>query len=211
MSGLGAAMTGGNKGLFDDEPCARPREENDFYPTPSEVTAALMEKICGGLREYDVWEPACGDGQMARVIQFYVERMGVNVIATDLVDRGYGKGGENFLTASSSLAPAIITNPPFDIAEGFVRKAWMFPETRFLALLLKATFWHAGVTRGQLWRTHRPSMVLPITWRPDFMGLGRPLMDVCWNVWFKQHSLSTDYDLLFKPRYLLSIIDNRLL
>jgi hypothetical protein len=44
--------------------------------------------------EGEIWEPACGDGTMARVL----ERTGCPVIATDLYDRGYGKAGYDFLS-----------------------------------------------------------------------------------------------------------------
>jgi hypothetical protein len=40
-----------------------------------------------------IWEPCCGDGAMARVLEAH----GHHVVATDLVDRGYGETGRGFL------------------------------------------------------------------------------------------------------------------
>src|SRR6185369_10862163 len=64
----------------------------DFFPTPRWATFALMDN-----EPFDgeIWDPACGDGAMARVL---AER-GNAVIATDLYDRGYGEPGHDFLTA----------------------------------------------------------------------------------------------------------------
>lgn len=62
------------------------RVENDFYPTPEIATVLLLENE---KFEGEIWEPACGDGAMSTVI----ERYGYPVKSTDLIDRGYGRGG----------------------------------------------------------------------------------------------------------------------
>ena len=84
------------------------REANDFYPTPAWVTEALLNHV--PLRG-PVWEPCCGDGALARVI----EARGHAVVATDLGDRGYGTGGMDFFaqTAPPPGCQAIVTNPPY--------------------------------------------------------------------------------------------------
>jgi hypothetical protein len=55
----------------------------DFFPTPRWATFALIENeaISG-----DIWECACGDGAMSRVLA----ETGQAVRSTDLYDRGYG-------------------------------------------------------------------------------------------------------------------------
>ena len=62
------------------------RQDRDFYPTPAWPTEALLRwvRLPNG-----IWEPCCGDGAMARVL----ESQGHRVVGTDLVDRGYGEGG----------------------------------------------------------------------------------------------------------------------
>ena len=70
------------------------RQSHDFYPTPDWVTQALLKHVT--LRG-PVWEPCCGDGAMSRVL----ERAGHKVVATDLVDRGFGRGGVDFFECSS--------------------------------------------------------------------------------------------------------------
>ena len=78
----------------------------EFYPTPPEATRALLsvEHFEG-----DIWEPACGDGAISKVL----EEAGYSVISTDLINRGYGRGGQNFLKSTTPLARNIITNPPY--------------------------------------------------------------------------------------------------
>ena len=84
------------------------RRENDFYPTPAWVTEALLDSVT--LRG-SVWEPCCGDGAMARVFQ---DRE-LDVAASDLADRGYGRTGVDFLKAKGfpEGCQSMVTNPPY--------------------------------------------------------------------------------------------------
>lgn len=88
------------------------REKDDFYPTPPEGTAPLL-----AVERFDgpIWEPACGQGHMSRVL----EDAGHDVISTDLVHRGYGEGGVDFLMEWRPRAPNIVTNPPVQDGGGF--------------------------------------------------------------------------------------------
>lgn len=179
--GIGAAMAGGNP--------REGRQGADFYPTPDEVTEALLREV---RFTGPVWEPACGDGAMVRVIQ----RHGLEVIGTDLVDRGMG-GGVDFLGCRELLAPEIVTNPPFTLAERFIRHAHALgAET--VALVLKSTYWHAGGRTG-LFREHQPTMVYALNWRPDFLQKGAPTMECVWCVWRKGHWGATLFDVLERP------------
>lgn len=62
------------------------RQNEDYYATDPKAVELLLE-----LEEFseDVWEPACGEGHLAKVL----EEHGHRVRATDLIDRGYGVGG----------------------------------------------------------------------------------------------------------------------
>jgi hypothetical protein len=80
----------------------------DYYPTPDWVTQTLLRNVpLAG----PVWEPCCGDGAIARVLQ----GDGNQVIPTDLVDRGFGRGGVDFY-AQKAFPPdcrSMVTNPPY--------------------------------------------------------------------------------------------------
>lgn len=168
------------------------RSEVDFYPTPPEVTEALLRAI--GLRNRVVWEPACGEGDMAEVIR----KHGNHVIATDI------QKGQDFLTMPFQQCDWIITNPPFSLAEQFIRKAAEH-EVPF-AMLLKSQYWHAA-KRVSLFLDIPPSHVLPLAWRPDFLfkkrEKGSPLMDVIWCIWIPGAS-QTVYFPLERPTFVTS-------
>lgn len=188
-SGIGAAMAGGKRGAGDE----RPRQHGDWYPTPPECTQVLLDRVAFGPK---VWEPCCGDGSLAKVM----EARGIEVIGTDLHDRGYGVGhgiGYDILKAKTLMAEDIVTNPPFNIAAPIIRHL-IEMKPRKMALLLKSSFWHAK-NRSALFEEHPPSRIIALTWRPDFLSIGRPTMEVSWCVWEHGHNDRTYYELAARP------------
>lgn len=164
-------------GLLTAGVFAKPRKEHDFYPTIERApTLALLEAFGAEIPRH-VWEIACGDGAMARVLVDY----GWDVTATDLIDRGYGRGGVDFLQCRTLLAPAIATNPPFNLAPQFIRHAHAL-GVEWMAMLLKSQYWHAK-TRLPLFREFPPNVHAPLTWRIDWTGEGRPTMECTWFIW----------------------------
>lgn len=163
------------------------RVASDFYPTPAEVTIALLEYIKLPAKT-TIWEPACGENHMVDVMR----GAGYEVIGTDI------RTGTDFLTAECVPCDWIITNPPFSCADRFIQRGVQHGKP--FALLLKSQYWHAK-KRLDLFRSYPPHYVLPLTWRPDFLfkqrGGGSPLMDVMWVVWDGNHG--TRYEPLAKP------------
>ena len=107
------------------------RERDDFYPTP----AALLEPLIAHGRRYlanGVWEPACGDGAICRVMAAH----GIQTVGTDLVERGYGVPRVDFLMEHQVPAgvDAIVTNPPFRLWREFAEAALHF-RLGYVALL----------------------------------------------------------------------------
>jgi hypothetical protein len=164
------------------------RHPDGFYKTPDSATVALITAL-GEYLDTPIHEPACGDGRMARVLT----RHGYPVIATDLVDRGYGHVGFDFL-AHETLAPIIVTNPPFHLAAEFIAHA--VPGARLVAMLLKSDFWHAA-SRIALYEAFPPRQQLILTWRLDWTGQKRPTMNCTWWVWCDRLPFATR--LLPKP------------
>lgn len=104
------------------------RRELDFYPTPPECTIALMNFL--KLDPCTIWEPAVGDGAMA----FALSDCGMTVFGTDI------RHGHDYLTTEPSrVFDAVITNPPFNLSEQFIRKA--LTEAPLVAMLLKSQYW----------------------------------------------------------------------
>jgi hypothetical protein len=200
MTSLGVAIIGGrNKArtVVGNKPVelVRDRQENDFYPTPPEVFEALFRRM-PHLKGQRIWDPECGDGVPARVMESH----GCKVIGTDLIDRGYGTGGVNFLSVMRPRGSIIITNPAYDDDHpaAFIEHA-MRMHVAEVWLLLKSTYFHAANRLG-LYRRHRPHWKLELTWRPDFLGIGRPTMECAWFGWDRDWTRAeTLHDLLAKP------------
>lgn len=172
---------------------AADRNSTDFYPTPENVTVALIEHL--GLNDALVWEPACGAGHMAEAIA----KTGNRVIATELHGQGYGADGVDFLLADAPECDWIITNPPFKLAEQFIIRC--IEHGKPFAMLLKSQYWHSAKRRA-LFERHRPTAVLPLTWRPDFhFGSkgGSPTMECAWTVWGRSPASVTEYKPLQRP------------
>ncbi len=178
------------------------RRELDFYPTPKNVTIALMNFLLKENKidkDFKVWEPACGNGAMSKVIESY----GLNVFSSDIKDLGFDSKIMDFRTHDVDINfDAIITNPPFNLSEKFIRKA--IGKSRMVCMLLKSQYWHAKA-RLNLFNEFPPAYILPLTWRPDFLEherkegeKGSPTMEVAWSVWIKGN-VDTIYKPLAKP------------
>jgi hypothetical protein len=114
------------------------QQKDGFYRTPAETTRALL-KVEKFRRR--VWELACGDGAISKVL---IEA-GYEVVSTDLIDRGYGEGGVDFLKQTKRRADAAITNPPFALDDQFALHLIKLGVRKF-ALLARLT-WLEGVDR----------------------------------------------------------------
>ena len=172
------------------------RRPTDLYPTPPDVTEALL-RFLDIPSFFRVWDPAAGEGDMARQISAH----GHTVYESDIMT------GTDFLAADGPpnadlWLPCdwIITNPPFSISEQFIRHANELVHP--FAMLLKSQYWHAS-KRLRLFREVRPDYVLPLTWRPNFYFKeehgGAPLMDVMWCVWSAENGRKSHQPTIFKP------------
>lgn len=138
------------------------RQTEDFYATePSALILFIKRLKLDGIKiNENVWECACGQGHLAKVLESYNH----TVMATDLVDRGYGGGGEDFLNDDIMLPPNkycgdILTNPPFNLAEKFVERAMELLENgNKLFLFLKIQFLE-GQKRKELFKKYPPKYV----------------------------------------------------
>ena len=159
------------------------RPEGDFYPTPPEATLALLAKE---KFEGPIWEPACGDGAISKVL----EDAGYTVWSSDLIDRGYGEAPHDFLTSDRS-AGDIITNPPFTLAQEFVDKALSCTSGK-VVMLCKLVFLE-GQKRKAFFESTPLARVHVFSKRVQFYreGVrgtkGSSMMAFCWLVWEHGH------------------------
>ena len=166
-----------------------PRAEHDFTPTPPEPTRAFLHYERERLRDFPlIWEAACGDGRMMRDI----ESAGHMCVGSDLIDRGCGAIVRDFFDFEEPLAPAIVTNPPYDkinARDGKGRWAWHALDVlkvEYMALLLNWT-WPGVGALASLWETHPPATAYLMRWKIDFTGEGAPPMLNGWFVWDRQY------------------------
>lgn len=154
------------------------RRALDFYPTPPEATLALLNEIAGHVPPRSaIWEPACGDGAISKVLIAH----GFTVIETDIAARGRPSEQIDFLKTEKRRSEIIITNPPFNLATEFIAHADALGVQK-MALLLKSNFWNVA-KNVEVFQRWTPAMVLPLTWRIDFTGAGRPHTDCTWTFW----------------------------
>lgn len=168
----------------------------DFYPTPAWATHALIdnEHFNG-----DIWECACGNGAMSEVLQCATS----NIISSDLYDRGYGETGVDFLR-SERRAKNIVTNPPYNSAEGFVRMGLQGAENKF-ALLLRLAFLEGAKRQKTIFSEAPPSRVWVFSERITFYPIGAERKGsgttaYAWFVWDKDAPSMTELR-WFKPGY----------
>lgn len=168
----------------------------DYFPTPAWATYALIdnEPFDG-----DIWESACGNGAMSEVLA----TSGQRVTSSDLYDRGYGEAGVDFLDAKRRAAN-IVTNPPFNSAEGFVRAGLEKADRKF-ALLLRLAFLEGANRQRTIFTHNAPARVWVFSERITFypanaVQKGSGTTAYAWFVWDKDASGGTELR-WFEPGY----------
>ena len=169
------------------------RQAEDFYATEPRAAELLLE-----LEEFDgnIWECACGQGALSKVF----EKAGHKVLSTDLVDRGYGTGGVDFLKCNEVFNGDIISNPPYKYAKEFVEHALkLVPDGHKVAMFLKLQFLE-GKARRELFEKYPPKTVYVASGRllcaknGDFEGMragGGSAVAYAWYVWEKGYAGDT--------------------
>ena len=134
------------------------REENDYYATDPIAIEKLLE-----IEKFNskVWECACGEGHLSKVLQ----SKGYDVKSTDLIDRGYGQSGIDFLQCNEVFDGDICTNPPYKFAKEFVEHAIkIVNDGSKVAMFLKLQFLE-GKARRKLFDTSPPKYIYVSTSR----------------------------------------------
>lgn len=159
-------------------------DELDYFPTPPWATRALCERL--HLASSVVWEPACGEGHMARPLAEYARK----VIASDVHAYGFGDV-RDFLWPGPCGEPIdwVITNPPFLLAEQFIVTA-LTHATVGVAVLVRSAFLESAGRFERLFNVTPPTRVLQFVERVP-MVKGRLDAEAssatayCWMLWEK--------------------------
>lgn len=171
------------------KPGLHEREKDDFYATDPLAVEWLCE--IEQLR-HDIWEPACGQGHIAKVL---VEH-GFNVRSTDLINRGYGQGGVDFFAQTEAWEGDIVTNPPFKYAQEFVEHAMELVKPGGKVCMFMKLQYLEGNTRRKLYDKYPPKRVWVSSSRikcaragEDFTG--GSMIAFAWYIWEKGYEGET--------------------
>lgn len=178
------------------KPKHSPREEADFYETPTWVTEAIIPHVRAAIEGTPsprrLWEPACGNGAISRVLN--VQGVGAQVCSSDLHQRDWdGMQQYDFLTRKQEWHRSqigqwscIITNPPYALAERFIERASQYlTEDGCLFLLLRLGILGAQA-RAEFWRRHPPKHLYITPQRPKFREDGKSdSAEYAWLAWGK--------------------------
>jgi hypothetical protein len=159
----------------------------DFYDTPKVAVEALrrVERL-----PRVIWEPCCGIGNIVLPLR----AAGHHVIATDLNDRGCPESIPriDFLLPGTKVGcDAIVTNPPFSLAEQFVAAA--LEHSPLVIMLLRLAFLESErrahiLDNAGLARVHLFAKRLPMMHRAGWQGRkANSGMAFAWFVWDRSH------------------------
>jgi hypothetical protein len=164
----------------------------DNFPTPPWATRALMEHViadAGPFRKLSCLEPACGAGHMARPLKEYFGK----VEAADIHPYGYGSIGDFLnMPLQSGSVDWVITNPPFRLAEDFIKRA-LIVARRGVAILARTVFIESVGRYREIFEQTPPAKFAQFTERVP-MVKGRldakasTATGYAWIVWEKQET-----------------------
>lgn len=169
------------------------RQKQDYYATEPKAIDILLE-----VEKFNdpVYEVACGEGHLSKRLKKY----GYNVISTDLINRGYGQGGVDFLKQTEQINGDIITNPPYRYACEFIYKALeLIPKGNKIAMFLKIQFLESK-KRRKLFDKYPPKIIYISSSRllcaknGDFekaKEIGGSAVAYAWFIWVKGYQGDT--------------------
>ena len=160
------------------------RDADDWYVEPRWCVDALLDREeVGGL----VYDPACGGGNILDALR----ARGVTRVGTDLRDRGCGLPGIDFVRAPLPVpqVDCIVSNPPFDLLEGFVERALQVADDK-VCILARLAVLESQARYRRLWNVNPPTRVWVLSKRPSMPPGNRPDIKAtggkvayCWLVW----------------------------
>jgi hypothetical protein len=164
----------------------------EHFETPRWAAAAILQRE---IMPRVILDPCCGSGILCDA----AAEEGYRVIPADIHDWGYPDTWvRDFLTFNIDLsATGVFMNPPFSLAEDFVRKCFALNARKILCFQRFA--WRESRKRREFWQQFPPNRIYicgdrASCWRHDIptaqRGSGTPTAHA-WFVWEKGHPTGT--------------------
>lgn len=176
------------------------RRENDFYPTPAQLTKELLKRVeISGT----VFECCAGDGAIVKELNathlLSLERCVITEIITNDIDRKQNadycldisnEDNCNWKSFFSYWAiDWVVTNPPFTKAADIIPLAWD-NALNGVAMLLRLSYLEPAKNRGAWLQEHSQYLTDLIIFgqpRPSFTNNGKvDTATTAWFVWQKE-------------------------
>jgi len=167
----------------------------DCYDTPAIAVETLL--AVERWKPMRIWEPACGKGNIVMPLR----AAGHAVFATDLNDRGCPQSTSRvdfLMCGPCPIVDAIVSNPPFSLAEDFVEVA--LDRAALVVMLLRLAFLESErrshiLDNGKLARVHVFARRLPMMHRQGWEGRkANSGMAFAWFIWDRDHCGPTTID-----------------
>jgi hypothetical protein len=166
-----------------------PNDSLDNFPTPPWATRALAEYVLDKeqLAGLTCLEPACGAGHMAGVLAEYFTKVG----SSDVYNYGHGQLRDYLASPYDAGSwDWIITNPPFRLAEQFVRQSLRVAR-RGVAILGRTVLLESVSRYRNLFRDRPPTRFAQFVERvPIVQGRlderASTATGYAWFVWYKE-------------------------
>lgn len=154
------------------------RINNDFYPTPEYAVDIMLDNIDKS-KVKSFLEPCKGTGIIYNKLNCNIKQY---CEITDSPPRDY-------LTTKFNIKfDLIVTNPPFSLAEEFLRKS--ISESDCVCYLLRLNYL-GSKKRKQLWDDiGTPNKLIVLSKRPSFTGNGTDATEYAWFCWDKNNIVS---------------------
>jgi hypothetical protein len=158
----------------------QPRIKHDWYTENRWAAEQLFAQVrfTGSIHD-----PACGEGR----IVVAARNAGYAATGSDLVDRGFGETGVDFL-ADNRPRTTLVFNAPYKQNEEFIGHA-LEVASRAVAAIVRIPFLCGQERFRELYRSCRPALVLACSQRVNMPpgGIGAPeeggTADYCWLIW----------------------------
>lgn len=130
------------------------RQIDDYYATDPIAIDVLLKD--GNITfNKPIWECACGEGHLSERLKAF----GYNVRSSDLIDRGYGEVGIDFLAYNQHWNGDILTNPPYKYAMKFIEHSMALISNGCRVFMFLKIQFLEGKARKELFKKYPPKCV----------------------------------------------------